>query len=701
MRHPLFALLCCAASALSHANHGPRPVATPDVATTQPGVSVLIAVMDNDFGLGPDPCLLSAAGAQHGRLRVEGDLVRYTPRAGFTGVDEFNYRAQQTNDGRIVKGRVTVTVGAAAPQLRLQGRVVDAPAAGALVEVALATGNFSTTTDAAGNYALSLPLSATGMVVLSVTGTSATGAALDFRSLVGDLSRLTEEAGADRALTGAENHQVNASPLSTAHFVIVERLNGGDAPQTDARLRELTQATDGAELLAGAASLRLILQGGAQLPAGFASAFELIQNSTALAAFQAGLPPGLLDTATAEAMSAPGITPDYSASNVRSRYGLIASSRLGSVVPAAIDAWMLELDTAAAGAGSSRAINVFAHPTPEGSWQLTTGGDLSVSITTPRTFEDIVLDQDCPQGLFNAVTGQIRLDVRRLLDGDGFDVVQVDDVVLTTPIPTPECDPAPLPPPTLTTTTRFAVAVDLQGGSNAELPVAVPTQRRSVGVYRAETEISPDPWSSEIYPFDTTVSSPTTWFIQNGRLIVNHTGGQVTESIHLQSDGAKGSGLFVIATLTSGVRTVTYGLSVPVDGTGTLAFADLVGLHVNGFTQASQPSALGQLGAFYMRLDADGNARTISQLPAFPTCGITLHTWRIENGQMIADRVPRAGVTGGRTWLPLARAGSRLYVIEQLLLDVDGEPATRDFRPNYYDLTTQTPACIVPPNVPP
>ena len=107
MRHALLALLCCAASTLSYANHGPRPVATPDVATTQPGVSVLIDVMANDIGLGPDPCLLSAGGAAHGKVRVEGDFVRYTPRPGFTGVDEFNYRAQQTNDGRIVRGSVT------------------------------------------------------------------------------------------------------------------------------------------------------------------------------------------------------------------------------------------------------------------------------------------------------------------------------------------------------------------------------------------------------------------------------------------------------------------------------------------------------------------------------------------------------------------------------------------------------------------
>lgn len=84
------------------------PSAVNDTATTQEGTPVVIAVLDNDAG--PFPLTLVSVGTPvNGTAAIEGNRVRYAPRAGFTGTDTFNYTARD-EQGRSVSAQVTVTV---------------------------------------------------------------------------------------------------------------------------------------------------------------------------------------------------------------------------------------------------------------------------------------------------------------------------------------------------------------------------------------------------------------------------------------------------------------------------------------------------------------------------------------------------------------------------------------------------------------
>lgn len=95
------------------------PVALPIAATTTAGSHVDIDVLAG--GLDPDggPALtLEAVGAPaQGQAAILGGRVRYSPRAGFAGVDRFTYTV--ASGGKRSVGTVTVTV--AVPPLRLVG----------------------------------------------------------------------------------------------------------------------------------------------------------------------------------------------------------------------------------------------------------------------------------------------------------------------------------------------------------------------------------------------------------------------------------------------------------------------------------------------------------------------------------------------------------------------------------------------------
>ena len=83
-------------------NDVPSPTLAPDSATTQPGSSVLIAVLANDTsGSGAlDPATMAIAAAPgRGVAAVEGTKIRYTPNAGQTGTDSFSYTVCDTGGG--------------------------------------------------------------------------------------------------------------------------------------------------------------------------------------------------------------------------------------------------------------------------------------------------------------------------------------------------------------------------------------------------------------------------------------------------------------------------------------------------------------------------------------------------------------------------------------------------------------------------
>ncbi|MEM1081510.1 MAG: Ig-like domain-containing protein [Pseudomonadota bacterium] len=86
------------------------PVAQADSASTQQGVAVDIDVLANDSDPNGDALeIATVSSAANGVTSVVGDRVRYTPNAGFTGVDSFSYTLRDAG-GAEVTGQVTVSV---------------------------------------------------------------------------------------------------------------------------------------------------------------------------------------------------------------------------------------------------------------------------------------------------------------------------------------------------------------------------------------------------------------------------------------------------------------------------------------------------------------------------------------------------------------------------------------------------------------
>lgn len=93
------------------------PVAEDDQEATEVDQAVSIDVLANDTDEDSDPLIISAVTEPaNGVAAIIGDaLIQYTPNAGFTGTDVFDYTISD-GQGGVSSARVTVTVGAAAPE---------------------------------------------------------------------------------------------------------------------------------------------------------------------------------------------------------------------------------------------------------------------------------------------------------------------------------------------------------------------------------------------------------------------------------------------------------------------------------------------------------------------------------------------------------------------------------------------------------
>ncbi|WP_053422669.1 Ig-like domain-containing protein [Rheinheimera sp. KL1] len=86
------------------------PVAVNDTASTDDRSPLLIAVLANDTDADGDVLTVTAASAQEGTVSIEADQrLRYTPKAGFNGVDTISYTVTDSS-GDSATGSVSVTV---------------------------------------------------------------------------------------------------------------------------------------------------------------------------------------------------------------------------------------------------------------------------------------------------------------------------------------------------------------------------------------------------------------------------------------------------------------------------------------------------------------------------------------------------------------------------------------------------------------
>jgi Bacterial Ig domain/HYR domain/Lectin C-type domain/Secretion system C-terminal sorting domain len=91
---------------------GTPPVAVADNATTASGTAVSIAVLGNDNLAGAAlQSLVIASNPANGTAVVSGNNIVYTPRAGFTGTDQFTYTITTANGTSTTTVSVTVTGG--------------------------------------------------------------------------------------------------------------------------------------------------------------------------------------------------------------------------------------------------------------------------------------------------------------------------------------------------------------------------------------------------------------------------------------------------------------------------------------------------------------------------------------------------------------------------------------------------------------
>jgi hypothetical protein len=92
------------------------PVAAADTATVAAGANVLVAVRANDTdadSAAADLTLSSVTAPAHGTAQIEDGAIRYTPSAGYSGADAFEYRLIDEMGTMSAAAAVSVTVTAA------------------------------------------------------------------------------------------------------------------------------------------------------------------------------------------------------------------------------------------------------------------------------------------------------------------------------------------------------------------------------------------------------------------------------------------------------------------------------------------------------------------------------------------------------------------------------------------------------------
>jgi len=689
------------------------------VAVTSNFNSVLVDVLANDGDLGPGLRILKVFKPAHGTVSIENGRIRYTPTPGFQGSDSFKYMVQ-AEDSQPGQATVNIEVGRGGVALRLKGQVVDSPIAGAIVKVSIGGFDFTAVADANGNYVLDIAsLQGDAFVTLSATGTSESGAAVRFYSVVGEMVRLSNAAGSDGILVRDEFNQVNITNLSTAQYTLLADANGGVPVETDQQLLPLVQNIDLDELLKLAAIIKLVVDGGVALPPGTADALSLISDPAALQQFEAALAPGALELAIDEVSQDPAVTPIYRAGALPSGYAILPSSAPGTIrVGTGQGDLVVFQGSASSTSGAGNSFNTQgAHPL---NWALD-NGDLLVTPVSPTTesYNDVT---GCTGNQYFQVqrTG-MEVRVHRLQDGAGVDYLEIfntDMMQYTDPDGSDACVPPANGP--MTTSERLIAFEDFSG----ELPFA---PGESFGrMVLTHQQVQPSPattaYGAAIFDFDThTVNIPGTnanftASVVGGRLLVqltDSTGVTNYEYRRYQSDGKKGEGLFSLVTFPNGSKLARYALASRIDGSAIFDVSNLPAEWLTGFNVSQFPGEVAiDSPPFFVSINDDaahtGDYKTIN-----PNASISIShpfTWNIESGRMLARSyrqfVPNFGqvpvnycaVTGTnacwirriRTWQPIAREGNRIYVLEEvfdasLSNNVPSVPRLVAQRMNFYE----------------
>lgn len=680
---------------------GARP--SDDSALTARERAVTIDVLANDAGLASPQLLQVRRQPAHGTAQLVGTAIRYVPAPGFTGRDSFTYLVKKGRNA----GLATVTVDVGEP-LVLNGRVIDGPIANATVGASVDGHHFTAQADAEGFYSLEIIGLGGGMVTLGAQG-GAQQSTVNFLSVLGDFDRVRAEAGADGALSRDENNQVQVTNLSTAQAYLLQMANGGEPITDDAMLEVAREALDNDQLLTMAAAIKLSVDGGYPLPAGTPDTLALISDPEALDAFLVEVEaddPDALSQMIATIATDPNLTVPSEADDLLGTYTLAFHlGAPGTVNTGNIQGERLTLDAD----GSGSYVTAVPNANPSLEWSFDAASGRAVAIPTNPT---PIISYPVIEGI-----GQVRqeitisrIEVAKLFEGAGRDTLAVTKTRTFSYPDNPEL------PGGTSTGTGTNIGIRDEDGILPFTAAEVLGTTRSMwiaGVPYANSNFT----GTEMFTFGAGGSGMRgdnvafDWSIDPlGRLLVAYADGTESAYGRVQQDGRSGESLAAEWRAGDGTHSSALAISAIADGfafTPAIAQADW-----RSGQFVSRVSFEPHNTDFFMVFGPDqaGWHVSYSSTEAWPTAigwdvnGGSVDAVYYRNGANQPVHFCQPGVGGCyiwqiRRWRPVAMHGNRAYVIEEFLVDFEGD-GTFDVvtqRGNFYDATPALPFAVAPP----
>ena len=697
------ALLLCSGLALTAPLAlalGQKPV--DDSALTAKGREVLVDVLANDTSMTAPQALLVRVQPAHGSAQVVGGKIRYVPAPGFTGRDRFAYFVKKGRNAGLAW--VTVDVGEA---LVLSGKVTDGPIANATVQASVDGNHFTAQADADGNYSLEVIGLDDGMVTLGAQGTGAQSAA-NFLSVLGDFDRVLGEAGADGELTRDENNQVQVTNVSTAQAYLMQVANGGAPITDDVELVVARESLDNGQLLQSAAAIKLVVDGGYALPEGVPDTLALISNGEALAGFLTAVneddPDAVSDAINAIA-SDPDLTVPASAEDLLGTYTLAVDlGNPGTVNTGYIQGNRITLD--ADGGGSF--VQAAPNANPALAWSFDPASNRAVAILeAPQVSAGYEVIDGLGQVLRYSRTS--RYEIAKLFEGEGRDTLAVTSTQEYWYPDNPELAGG--------TWTGTSTNIGIRDGAGTIAFEASEIAGTTRSLWIAGTPfVNTNYTGAQLFSFTAggngqrADGQQVTWSVDAlGRLLVAYPDGTQSAYARVSSDERGAEGLAAEWIAPGGERSAALAIAFTADGFQ--------------FTAAGAQAAW-RSGQFVSRASYDpGNTDfylvfgpgqagwhvTYTETAAFPVAlgwsvadGVVDATYyRDGNNQPVHACQP--GVDGCyvwqiRRWNPVASDGARVYVIEEFLVDYEGDGSFQLItqRNNFYDAGQAPPFAVAP-----
>jgi hypothetical protein len=259
---------------------------TADSATAQRGQALVVDVLANDSTSRNGALTLAriSEAPAGGQAVIEANRIRYTPNPDHLGVDRLRYVARAAS-GAEATGELTISTEA---RVVLRGTVIDSPIANATVTLTAGGRSYTATADAQGQYELEAVLQQLGeMLRLEALGVGAQSQ-VRLSSLVGDAASVLAATGTSGSeLDEAAFSTLRVTHVSTAQEVLVREAAGGELPATQAALETARAGLDPVQLINLAATVRLVVDGGLALPAGVPDTLALVSTPAVRETFQA------------------------------------------------------------------------------------------------------------------------------------------------------------------------------------------------------------------------------------------------------------------------------------------------------------------------------------------------------------------------------------------------------------------------------